>query len=73
MLNEDIEKEVLISDNENKTESIVRNSFKEYSKKVDWIVFLLICLFTLGICLFHCIIFFNLNLNFKYIRFMVGY
>ncbi len=62
MLNEDIEKEVLISDNENETEpekiSIVRNSFEEYSKKVDWIVFLLICLFTLGICLFHCIIFY---------------
>jgi hypothetical protein len=57
MLNEDIEKEVLISDDENEAEaekiSIVRNSFKEYSKKVDWIVFLLICLFTLGICLFH--------------------
>ena len=55
MLNEDIEKEVLISDEENdeiiQTEikqSNVGNSFREYSKKVDWVVFLLICLFTLG-------------------------
>ena len=26
----------------------LRNSFSEYSSKVNWIVFILICLFTLG-------------------------
>lgn len=52
MLNEDYEKEVLISENETKDTfevKISRSPFNEYSSKVDGFVFVLICLFTLGL------------------------
>ena len=54
MLNEldDFEKENLLNENDlNLEENLTRakSSFKEYSSKVDWFIFTLICLFTLGL------------------------
>lgn len=61
MLNEldDFEKENLLDENDlNLEENLTRakSSFKEYSSKVDWFIFTLICLFTLGLI-------FQLNYN----------
>lgn len=58
MLNEldDFEKENLLDENDlNLEENLTRakSSFKEYSSKVDWFIFTLICLFTLGFTLKH--------------------